>query len=337
MKTNSLFNFALLLAIFSVIDCLNYKELLAQEWGTYKDSYSKRYESSEDEYRFHVFLENKHLISRHNQKAARGERSYTLSLNEFADILPHEFVQIMNGYKYHMKKQLNESGSLFLTPSFLKVPDAVDWRKHDLVTPVKNQGQCGSCWAFSSTGSLEGQHARKTKRLVSLSEQNLVDCSETFGNKGCGGGLMDNAFKYVKSNGGIDTETSYPYEAQNDRCRFKKSAVGATDSGYVDVPSGSEKKLQEAVAAVGPISVAIDASDSTFQFYSGGVYDSTECSPEDLDHGVLVVGYGTENGKDYWIVKNSWGNQWGEGGYIRMSRNKNNQCGIATAASYPLV
>ena len=176
-----------------------------------------------------------------------------------------------------------------------------------------------------------------TGKLVSLSEQNLVDCSTAEGNMGCMGGLMDQAFQYVIKNKGIDTETAYPYEAVDDKCTFKSQSVGAKMTDFTDVESGSESALQSAVATVGPISVAIDASSMTFQFYSSGVYDDTECGnqQENLDHGVTAVGYGTLNGKDYWLVKNSWDTTWGEQGYIQMSRNKDNQCGIATDASFP--
>lgn len=149
---------------------------------------------------------------------------------------------------------------------------------------------------------------------------------------------MDNAFKYIKDNGGIDTEKGYPYEGIDDSCHFEKNVVGATDKGMVDIPEANEKKLAEAIATLGPVAVAIDASHQSFQLYAGGVYFDPQCDSQQLDHGVLVVGYGTEpTGEDYWLVKNSWGKSWGDEGFIKMARNKDNACGIATSASFPLV
>ncbi|CAF4132805.1 unnamed protein product, partial [Adineta steineri] len=174
---------------------------------------------------------------------------------------------------------------MFLAPSNVAIPDTVDWRKEGYVTPVKDQGQCGSCWAFSATGSLEGQHFASTKQLVSLSEQQLVDCSTKFGNQGCGGGLMNNAFEYIKQNNGIDTEKSYPYTASDGKCRFKPESVGATDVGYIYIKEQNETDLTLALATIGPIAVAIDASHDSFQFYGGGIYNEPACSssPDALD------------------------------------------------------
>ncbi|CAG2120887.1 unnamed protein product, partial [Medioppia subpectinata] len=317
---------------------LSYKDVIMEEWDTFKQHHGKQYLPHEENFRLKVFMENKHKIAKHNNRAANGLKGYTLAMNQFGDLLSHEFVSLMNGFK-RSYKQDSENGSAYLSPHNVVIPPAVDWRTKGYVTEVKNQGQCGSCWAFSTTGALEGQHYRKLGVMTSLSEQNLVDCSKNYGNDGCEGGLMDNAFTYIRANHGIDTETSYPYEAKDKKCRFKPRDIGATDTGFVDIPAGNEEKLKEAVATVGPVSVAIDASHESFQFYSTGVYDEEECSPEQLDHGVLVVGYGTtpDTKEDYWIVKNSWGAQWGDAGYIKMSRNKKNQCGIASSASYPLV
>ena len=191
---------------------------------------------------------------------------------------------------------------------------------------------------LQQTGSLEGQHFKKTGELVSLSEQNLVDCSRKYGNLGCNGGLPDNAFNYIKKNHGIDSEKSYPYTGKDGTCHFNKRTVGATDSGYIDIPEGNVDALKEASATIGPIAVAIDASQQSFQFYSGGIYDEPECSSTELDHAVLLVGYGTtEDGVDYWLIKNSWGTSWGDNGYVKIKRDSKNLCGVATSASYPLV
>lgn len=333
---------AIIMVVISTATSISFKDVVAEEWDAWKAMHSKNYSHvMEEKFRMKIYMENRVKIARHNQQAHSGEKSYFMKMNHYGDLLHHEFVALMNGFDHAAHRELRASGQsdaiTYLPPAFVEIPESVDWREHGAVTPVKDQGQCGSCWAFSTTGSLEGQHFRKTGKLVSLSEQNLVDCSTSFGNNGCNGGLMDNAFKYIKANGGIDTEGSYPYEAMDDDCHFNPRSVGADDKGFVDIKPGSETDLARAVATVGPVSIAIDASHETFQFYSHGVYDEPECDESALDHGVLAVGYGTEDGKDYWLVKNSWSEKWGQDGYIKMSRNRDNQCGIASCASYPVV
>lgn len=341
---------AILAALISLsLAVVTYRDVLTEEWQAYKAKYNKTYSDiSEDNYRFKIFLDTKHLVARHNRRHANGETSYSLGLNKFADMTQREFVSVMNGYKPQLRLK---DATIDNHPSYwnellklgddnVEIPKSVDWRQHGYVSPVKDQGHCGSCWAFSSTGALEGQHYRISGNLISLSEQNLIDCSRKYGNMGCDGGLMENAFRYIRDNHGVDTENSYPYEAHDDKCRFKNRTVGADDKGFVVIPAGDEKKLIKAIALKGPVSVAIDASQESFRLYDGGVYDEPACGnqEENLDHGVLVVGYGTDpiHG-DYYLVKNSWSETWGRSGYIKMARNKDNQCGIATSASYPLV
>ncbi|KAI4874694.1 hypothetical protein NFI96_021607 [Prochilodus magdalenae] len=276
------------------------------EFHAWKLKFGKIYHSAGEESRHRMtWLDNRKKVLVHNLLADRGIKSYRLGMNQFADMDNQEYRQMLKGCLGSFNRTKAHSATSFLRQAGgLALPDTVDWREQGYVTSVKDQGACGSCWAFSATGALEGQMFRKTGSLVPLSEQQLVDCSRSFGNEGCMGGWMNQAFEYVKENGGLDTEQSYPYEGVDGKCRYNPATVGATCTGFVDITKGEEKSLQEAVATVGPVSVAIDAGQDTFQLYHSGVYDEPACSSSALNHGVLAVGYGTESGQDYWLVKN---------------------------------
>jgi len=347
MKGVLIFLFSLVL----VTNAISLREPFVKHmWYLFKQTHEKSYLSEENEsLRLGIFTKNLNLIEKHNEEFDKGIHSYSMGVNYFADWTVEEFREKMLGVRMDksLKKGLS-SGVHLRLPSNIEIPTDVDWRTEGAVTPVKNQGQCGSCWAFSTTGSLESAHFRLTGELVSLSEQQLIDCSEKFDNDGCNGGLMDNAFEYIKSVGGLNTEDSYPYQAKAQKCNFQKEKIGSTCSGYVDIPKGDEAALKEAVATQGAISVAIDVTEDKFMFYKSGVFVDSKCgnNEDELNHGVLVVGYGSLNSTndatdtttaDFWIVKNSWGIKWGEEGYIRMARNNNNMCGISTKSSYPLV
>ncbi|KAH6816170.1 senescence-associated gene 12 protein [Perilla frutescens var. frutescens] len=282
--------------------------------------------------RFLIFKDNVEYIEWFNEADAQP---YNLAVNKFADLTNAEFQSSRNGYKLGSLPKPPKASS-FRYANVTAVPASIDWRKKGAVTAVKDQGQCGCCWAFSAVAATEGINQLTTGNLISLSEQELVDC-DTSEDQGCNGGLMDYAFQYIISNKGLTTESNYPYEGVDGTCNTKKASSDAAKiTGYEDVPANSESGLLKAVANQ-PVSVAIDASGSDFQFYSSGVFTG-QCGTE-LDHGVTAVGYGkTSDGTKYWLVKNSWGTSWGENGYIRMERDigaAEGICGIAMEASYP--
>ncbi|XP_059163573.1 procathepsin L-like [Physella acuta] len=323
--------------IFAAVICVVVADV-DSDWLAFKSRFNKDYQGAEDVRRRNHWQQSVQTIAAHNKLYEMGRKSFFLKENEYADLSDEEYNTLLKGLIPNMTLT---SPQLSIAPTSLgatTLPSTVDWRNSGYVTPVKNQGACGSCWAFSATGAIEGQLAKTTGQLVSLSESNLVDCSRPWGNSGCNGGWMNYAFQYVKDNGGIDTEASYPYVASDRACAFNQTTVGATVSSYVNVARGSESALLQAVATIGPISVAIDASKNSFRYYGGGIYNDRACSASNLNHAVLAVGYGTSaTNVPFWTVKNSWGTSWGMSGYIFMSRNKKNQCGIATAASYPLI
>ncbi|CAH1391945.1 unnamed protein product [Nezara viridula] len=309
---------------------------IKEQWSSFKRQHGKSYHTIQEErLRMHIFTHHMNMIEEHNAKFEAGLVTYSMRMNHLGDMLPEEVTQLGFNRTGEMKQAPTFT---FLPPANVELPESIDWRQSGAVTPVKNQGSCGSCWAFSSTGAIEGQLFRKSGKLVSLSEQQLVDCSKSYKNNGCGGGLMDRSFNYLKDAEGLESESSYPYEGVDSRCRYNKDKVvpGTKVKAYTDIQSLDDDALKAAVATVGPVSIAVSAGNMGFMFYEGGVFDGESCSGG-LDHGILLVGYGSENGEDYWLVKNSWGPRWGENGFMKLTRAKKNVCGISTAASYPIL
>ncbi|XP_058863684.1 cathepsin S-like [Acipenser ruthenus] len=304
-------------------------------WELWKKTYNKDYSSQEEDGERRVTWEkNLKLVTLHNLEHSLGMHTYDLGMNHMGDMTSEEVLAKLTGFR--LPSDLKRGNATFTRSSGATVPDAIDWRDKGCVTEVKHQGACGSCWAFSAAGALEGQLKLKTGQLVSLSPQNLVDCSSKYGNLGCNGGYITEAFQYVIDNQGIDSDSSYPYTARDDQCHYNPATKAASCSKYVQLPEGNEEALKEAVGTVGPVSVAIDATRPQFILYRSGVYNDPSCTQK-INHAVLTVGYGTLDGQDFWLVKNSWGTNFGDQGFIRMSRNKNNQCGIALYGSYPVM
>ncbi|KAJ6652796.1 hypothetical protein lerEdw1_010650 [Lerista edwardsae] len=309
---------------------------LNTHWYLWKAKYSKAYQNEEEEVNRRMTWEkNLQFITLHNLEYSLGLHSYELGMNHLGDMTSEEVSSQLTGLK--IPRSWKQNSRYYASNSTVRLPTSVDWRDKGCVTDVKNQGACGACWAFSAAGALEGQLKLRTGKLVSLSAQNLVDCSKMYGNKGCHGGWMIEAYRYIIDNKGIDSEASYPYTAQEETCHYNPAGRAATCSSYVEVASGSEAALMGAVANAGPVSVAIDASQPTFFLFKNGIYDDPNCKVTDPNHAVLVIGYGTQDGKDYWLVKNSWGTTFGDQGYIRIARNHGNRCGIASYASYPQI
>ncbi|XP_049383992.1 zingipain-2-like [Solanum stenotomum] len=305
-----------------------HEKWMAHHGRVYKDDIEK-------EHRFKTFKENVEFIESFNQN---GTQRYKLAINKYADLTTEEFKASFMGLDTSLlsQQESTDTTTSFKYGSVTEVPYSMDWRKSGSVTEIKDQGVCGCCWAFSAVAAIEGAYQIANNELISLSEQQLLDCSTQ--NKGCEGGLMTVAYDFLLQNngGGITTETNYPYEAAQKVCKTEQSAA-VTISGYEVVPS-SESSLLKAVVNQ-PISVGI-AANHEFHMYGSGIYDGS-CSPS-LNHAVTVIGYGTseEDGTKYWIVKNSWGSSWGEEGYMRIARDvgvDGGHCGIAKVASFPTV
>ncbi|GAB6027586.1 hypothetical protein CHUAL_001829 [Chamberlinius hualienensis] len=300
--------FALCLVLLGAEASVTFDDVLLEEFNLFKLQYGKTYENREEEqYRMDIYINNRLSIASHNQQYHQGLVTFEMGMNKFGDLLIHEVSPKMSGLK--SATNYESSGSTFLSTSNFVIPDKIDWRTNGYVTPVRDQGNCFSDWAFSATGALEGQTFKKTGNLVPLSVQDLIDCSRYDKNNGCEGGLI-----------------------------FKKDKVGANITNYTEIDRGNETQLQYALATTGPVSVTIDSNHRSFQFYSHGIYNEPQCDPDVVSRGVLAVGYDIDStGQEYYIVKNTWGTKWGIDGYIWIARNKNNICGIASFASFPIV
>ncbi|XP_035601880.1 cathepsin S, ortholog2, tandem duplicate 1 [Oncorhynchus keta] len=326
---------SLLLAVLCGTAVALFDPMLEQHWQMWKKTHDKNYQTEAEELgRREVWERNLQLISLHNLEASMDLHTYDLGMNHMGDMTQEEIVQSFASLL--VPADLKREPSAFVGFSGAPIPDTIDWREKGYVTGVKMQGSCGSCWAFSSVGALEGQLMKTTGELIDLSPQNLLDCSTKYGNEGCHGGFMTKAFQYVIDNQGIASDQSYPYKGVQQQCGYNPAQGAANCSRYSFLPEGDEGVLKEAVAIIGPISVGVDSTRPNFAFYRRGVYNDPTCTNK-TNHAVLAVGYGTLGGQDYWLVKNSWGLSWGDQGYIRMSRNKDNQCGIALYGCYPVM
>ena len=298
-----------------------------QQFHNFQERFGKKYDNLvEFENRFQIFRENLRGIITHN--CDKGQ-NFTMGVNQFTDLTPSEFKeQFVSGLK-----PLGSYGCKTFSSNAVGAPDSIDWRTKGAVTSVKDQEQCGSCWTFSATGAAEGAWAISKGQLVDLAEQQLVDCATGvgYGSHGCSGGQMEGAFKYLIQNGQCSL-VSYPYVAKDGTC--KSCSVLAHFSSCFDVVPQDQISLKGAVSKQ-PVSVAIEADTRYFQSYSSGVLTSSSCGTK-LDHGVLIAGYGSENGIDYWLVKNSWGTTWGDKGYVKIARSeKTNDAGICGIAMDP--
>ncbi|KAL5274435.1 hypothetical protein ACFFRR_000897 [Megaselia abdita] len=297
--------------------------------------------TKEYKFREHLFWYRKHYSETSNDYEKKELRSFLTALNAYSDLTLHEIFKKLSGYKktystYHpqystsrLRRQENNS-----------IPDSFDWREKGAVTAVKSQGlesDCGACWAFAVTGAIEGHIAAKTGELTPLSEQNLVDCSKEQGNDGCDGGFPFNGFQYVVENKGIAAGVRYPYTTTEGECVYSEEKKAAEIKDFVVIPPGDENEMKRVIATKGPIACSVHAELDSFILYKSGIYDDQECNDGELDHSILVVGYGTQNGTDYWIIKNSWSEVWGEKGYMKLPRNKNSFCHIAEECSFPIV
>jgi cathepsin F len=309
----------------------NNEKLVFKHFMEFQKKYNKNYDSIEEfKARFEVFRSN---FARTMKRAQSNTLSHNVGITKFFDLTKQEFRKQYANLNYSALSKINRTP---VSAPKIEVAAAWDWRQKGAVGSVKDQGQCGSCWAFSTVANVEGQHFIKNKQLLSLSEQQLVDCDHN-GDEGCNGGLMENAFDYIKQAGGIQLTKDYPYKGVDGRCKFSVAKVAAKVSGYTKLDTEDEDQIAAFLQSTGPLSVALNASDSLMDYDSGIIsLSQDECDPQALDHGVALVGFGVQGSTQYWVVRNSWGGSWGESGYFRMEKGKG-VCGINTDVSSSIV
>lgn len=317
---------------------------LTESWRSFKVTFRKKFDNRSVEFkRLGVFKSNLKSINEHNEKFNQGNVTYVQGITAFTDWTSEEFMAYVN--RGIILKNPKQMSNYTLKNKVSSLPASVDWRNEGYVADVRNQGQCGNCWTFSAVAAIEGQYFKTNGRLLKFSEQQLTDCVYLSQGKsgtsadGCNGGWMTEAFDYLKKAPGIATESDYSFKSGSTgkwsgSCKTIKTSAQITD--YVEVAT-DEKAVTEALATKGPVTVALYVT-SNFQNYVSGVFTDTTCgNNRSPNHAVNFVGYGTENGQDYYILRNSWGTSWGLGGYMWIRRNFNNMCGIASYVSYPIV
>ncbi len=327
-----MFLYVCIILICCVVQVYSHHNWTFSEW---KQHHHKHYETHHEErLRFQIWKDNFQMVKTHNQR----DLSYQLDLNLFSDLTHREFLA-RHGFDQQRASPINTCEQLQIGLN-QPIKSEVDWRQLGAVSPVKDQGQCGSCWAFSAVGALESAWQILTGDLYNLSEQQLVDCSQPEGNSGCGGGLMDNAFNYTIINYGLCTNQSYPYQAKQNMCQDTSCRKVVTMSECHDIQLGNSILNEQAMKIVlnyQPVSIGVFAGSPAWSHYSGGIFNDSDCAKSEVDHGVVVVGYNaTDPFNSYWIVKNSWSPEWGLGGYIHLAMGVN-MCRIGESISFPSI
>nr|AWU67389.1 putative cathepsin L [Crangon crangon] len=325
------------------------------QWNQFKLAHEKLYSNVKEElYRKSIFEHNQKYVEEHNERFRQGLVTFNLKMNKYGDMTSDEFLTQMTGLNQMRKdssdapgskspeENLSDSvnwrekgqqnmnpGELYSSLPLRNGSDSVDWREKGAVTPVKNQGMMGWSCVYSTVGSLEGVWFVKNGTLFDMSEQQVIDCSSQY--------FCEQIYEDIKTIGGMDSEDSYPMQYGQEECQFDPEGVVATVTGYKSIPFGDEEIQAKVVRDIGPINVLIDASNLSFQLYYSGIYYDPNCNPLAVNHALVAVGYGTQGDNDYWILKNSWGSSWGESGFMRIMRNKNNHCGVASQSFYPTV